>query len=121
MKKGKNSGIKYKSISSFFKKAEDSSRDVVVSPNIEPSQEVRLDEPIGSPNVDPSLEVRGDETIVSPNVEPSAEARGVESEIDSIERDPALCWDSWPKPKSAAEAVFEKQNNFESQAWNRYK
>ncbi|KAL6526462.1 hypothetical protein OROGR_015552 [Orobanche gracilis] len=76
MKKGKNSGIKYKSISSFFKKAEDSSRDVVVSPNIEPSQEVRLDEPIGSPNVDPSLEVRGDETIVSPNVEPSAEARG---------------------------------------------
>ncbi|KAL6565653.1 hypothetical protein OROHE_004708 [Orobanche hederae] len=90
MKKGKNSGIKYKSISSFFKKAEDSSRDVVVSPNIEPSQEVRLDEPIGSPNVDPSLEVRGDETIVSPNVEPSAEARGVESEIDSIERDPAL-------------------------------
>ncbi|KAL6498036.1 hypothetical protein OROGR_028433 [Orobanche gracilis] len=87
MNKGKNSGIKYKSTSSFFKKAEDSSRDDVVSPNIEPSQEVRGDGTIGSPNVESSPEARRAEIIASPNVEPSAETIGVQTEIDFIERE----------------------------------
>ncbi|KAL6513174.1 hypothetical protein OROGR_020660 [Orobanche gracilis] len=93
MKKRKNPRIKYKSISSFFKKAEDSSRDDVVSPYIEHSQEGRRDEHNGTIenlNVESSLEARRAETILSPNVEPFAEARGVETEIDPIKRDPSL-------------------------------